>query len=648
MNVRRRWLVGGLSFGVALLAAGAGVLPASAATSPASSSSVVIRRVDGSKPSKTVIDVAVNGANPGLRPAFTVDEKGHTVDAAVTPLASTNTPRATVYVVDTSASMNNGAKLDAVRAALVSLVQAKSPAELVAIVAYGHSSRIVQGLTTDPAVLIGAINSMTLGGDPVLYDGVEAASSMLVPLTQDVTQVVVIGDAADVGSTASFSDARGSLEADHAYTYGIGLQYGTPKPADLSSIQSFASLGGQYFEAADAAAVPGVFSSLRQQLAQQYQISYSSTASLPANVTVSLGGAKAVAQVTSGVAVGTAVNPPQVKAPQAPGPLKGKTGLLLIGVLVLAGGAMLLYAVITLALREDTSLRGALRPYADAASRAASDEEASDQSLVQTAILQRAMETTTRIAEERGIMEIVETKLDQANLALRPAEAFFFYVVGVVLVLVLGVLLLTPVMGLILAMVAALLPPAALNFMAKQRLRKFNSLLPDTLQLLASSLRAGFSFMQGVEAVSQEVEEPMGGELRRVIIEARLGRPVEEALQDCAGRMKSPDFDWAVMAVNIQREVGGNLADLLQTVGATMIERERLRREVRALTAEGRMSAIVLGILPPGVGVMFYTLNPDYMKPLFSHTGGQIALGVAAVGMVFGFFWMNKIVNIDV
>jgi tight adherence protein B len=191
-------------------------------------------------------------------------------------------------------------------------------------------------------------------------------------------------------------------------------------------------------------------------------------------------------------------------------------------------------------------------------------------------------------------------------------------------------------------------PPAVLSFLAARRLRKFNSQLPDTLQLLASSLRAGFSFLQGVEAVAQESSDPMGAELRRVIVEARLGRPVEESLDECAARMKSDDFAWAVMAVNIQREVGGNLAELLQTVSVTMIERERLRRDVKGLTAEGRMSAMVLGCLPPGLGAVFYVTNPGYIKVLFNHLGGQIALGVAVTAMLIGFFWMKKIVDIKV
>ncbi len=194
----------------------------------------------------------------------------------------------------------------------------------------------------------------------------------------------------------------------------------------------------------------------------------------------------------------------------------------------------------------------------------------------------------------------------------------------------------------------ALIPPAVLSFLANRRRKQFESLLPDTLQLLASTLRAGYSLMQGVEAVSQEVSEPMGRELRRVVTEARLGRPLEEALDGVANRMESGDFAWAVMAIRIQREVGGNLAELLVTVADTMTERERLRRDVNALTAEGKISAIVLGILPIGLGFFIYTLNPEYMDPLFDTTVGKGLLVGAVLLAVFGFWWMKKTIEIDI
>jgi len=140
----------------------------------------------------------------------------------------------------------------------------------------------------------------------------------------------------------------------------------------------------------------------------------------------------------------------------------------------------------------------------------------------------------------------------------------------------------------------------------------------------------------------------MGLELRRVVTEARLGRPLEEALEASADRMGSPDFAWAVMAIRIQREVGGNLSELLMTVADTMVQRERLRRDVASLTAEGRMSAIVLGCLPAGLGVIMYILNPKYVGVLFTDPVGIGMLVTAIVSMIIGFLWMRKIINIEI
>jgi tight adherence protein B len=187
-----------------------------------------------------------------------------------------------------------------------------------------------------------------------------------------------------------------------------------------------------------------------------------------------------------------------------------------------------------------------------------------------------------------------------------------------------------------------------LNFLASRRRKKFQAQLPDMLQLLSGTLRAGYSLMQGVEAVSQEISEPMAREIRRVVTEARLGRELEESLDAVAERMDSDDFAWAVMAIRIQREVGGNLAELLLTVAETMTARERLRRDVNALTAEGKISAIVLGILPVGLGLAMYAINRDYIETLWQAGAGQLALAGAVLLMVVGFYWMKKTIEIDI
>ena len=285
-----------------------------------------------------------------------------------------------------------------------------------------------------------------------------------------------------------------------------------------------------------------------------------------------------------------------------------------------------------------------LRPY----SEGPVPGEAADGALAQTALLQRAVELTEEFAERQGFLVKVERALERADLPLRAAEALFFYGAGALLVSLLALVLGGFTMGLLVLGLTLLVPPAVVNFLAGQRGKKFQTALPDTLNLLSGSLRAGYSLLQGVEAVSKEVNDPMGQELRRVITEARLGREIEDAMDAVAERMGSADFAWAVMAIRIQREVGGNLSELLLTVADTMVHRERLRRDIAALTAEGKISAIILGLLPVGLGAFMWMSNPVYMAPLGSTTMGHVLLGVSLVSLLIGFAWMKKIINIKI
>jgi tight adherence protein B len=329
-----------------------------------------------------------------------------------------------------------------------------------------------------------------------------------------------------------------------------------------------------------------------------------------------------------------------------PGPLdvifSGPIGLVIVGVLACAAAGVLIVFLIEMLLKEKKQLSQALRPYSD------TPEEKRDFSkLADTEFIKKAVASTARIAQERGLLEKVNKRLEQAALPLRPAEALFFTGVVALVAMVIGGILLG-ILGVFLGgMLFAFLPFAITGILAAKRRRAFTSQLPDTLQLLAGSLRAGYSLVQGLDAVAKQVEEPMAGELQRAMSEARLGRPVELALEDIADRMGSEDFDWAVMAIKIQREVGGNLAELLMTVSDTMVQRERLRREVRALTAEGRISAIVLSALPPVMGLAIAVLNPVYMEPLLGTLLGQIALIVAGVMIVVGYLAMNKLTQIE-
>jgi tight adherence protein B len=187
-----------------------------------------------------------------------------------------------------------------------------------------------------------------------------------------------------------------------------------------------------------------------------------------------------------------------------------------------------------------------------------------------------------------------------------------------------------------------------LSLRAGRRCAAFGEQLPEVLQLLASSLRSGFSLAQALEGVAREGTQPAAGEFSRALGEARLGAPLEETLEATATRMRSRDLSWVVLAVRIQRRTGGNLAEVLLNTVHTMRERERLRRQVRALSAEGRISAYILIALPLVVGAWLFLVRRDYLRPLYTQPAGQLMLGAAALLVVLGGFWMSRLVKVEV
>jgi len=191
-------------------------------------------------------------------------------------------------------------------------------------------------------------------------------------------------------------------------------------------------------------------------------------------------------------------------------------------------------------------------------------------------------------------------------------------------------------------------PVLWLSHMATARSNAFQEQLPDVLNLLAGSLRAGWGLLQAAGIVVKEMPAPVGPEFERVVTEARLGIPLEEALSKVADRMDSEDFRWAVTAISIQREVGGNLAEVLDLVADTVRERASLRRQISSLTAEGRLSAYILVALPFVEAGALWAINPTYFNQLLSTTPGLMAGGMAIVLLLIGIVWLRNIINIEV
>ena len=241
----------------------------------------------------------------------------------------------------------------------------------------------------------------------------------------------------------------------------------------------------------------------------------------------------------------------------------------------------------------------------------------------------------------------MDAKMQQADWPLMGTEfeimlLIFGLLLGLVVFLTTFDIMLT-ILALVVGIVLGLL---FLNIYISRRQQAFTNQLGDMLQMVSNAMRAGFSFLQAFELIAREMDAPIGREVQKVVSEINVGATMDTALENMQKRVQSADFELVVTAVLIQRQVGGNLAQILDTIGATIEERVKVKREVKALTAQGRASGYLLSGLPFALGLILYTINPDYLKPLWTETYGRMAIMLALVFQVIGFMVIRKIVDI--
>ena len=217
---------------------------------------------------------------------------------------------------------------------------------------------------------------------------------------------------------------------------------------------------------------------------------------------------------------------------------------------------------------------------------------------------------------------------------------------GVIGAVVFGLLTMTLVNALLGFVAGCIVCMMVLSISIQRRQKAFVNQLGDMLTMIANALRAGFSFMQALDHIAGEMDDPVKSEVRRVVTDVNVGMPLEDALNNMTDRVNSPDFNLVVAAVLIQRQVGGNLAQILDTISETINERVRMRREVGALTAQGKMSGVILGILPFGTAAAIEIISPGYLNPLFTNTMGKMALVGSGVLMLIGFAVIRNIIDI--
>lgn len=242
-----------------------------------------------------------------------------------------------------------------------------------------------------------------------------------------------------------------------------------------------------------------------------------------------------------------------------------------------------------------------------------------------------------------------QTLLEAAAMPVRPAEWLVIRVAAALGTALLLGLLLPWFVGVPAGLLAGfLIPNALLQGRVERRKRRFAEELPETLQMIVSSLRSGFTLQHGIENAVRDDDGPVCAELRRAVSETRLGAELEDALAGVGLRTGNQDMKWLVMAIRLQREVGGNLSEVLQTTADTMREREELRRNVRSLSAEGRLSATILLAMPLVIGAWMFLFRTAYIRPLYTEPLGLVMLGCAVLLVIVGGLWLRRAVRVEV
>lgn len=579
-------------------------------------------------------------------------------------VSNTRIDQYTILVVDNSETADQITGWTQIRSAALAYLDSVTADTEVMLVLAGDGNLDIRpevSFTTDHGAIRQALNATDVGSAAITWNAIADSTPAFAAEGAGLRNVVVFAGSPAGASTVPPAVARGNLLTANAALTVVG-----PETAnlDLSEFQNSTTAvrGGIFLRgtadadmvAAGAAAGEIHRSTLVSQFSTDNVVTLDQTRQeggvATSQMTFSLGNAsERVRVVSDGVAAGAGLVPPAFVETSRFDILDGGQGALLAIGLAVVAALLFSYSMLSIFAGNDDSLNSTLSVYGpqDGPEAAVADAEFQSQ---RAKIIEQVVEKAEEAAASRGNLGTTTSLLEKAEVPLRVGEAFAIQVGLVVVALVVGFFLSggNILFALILGLLAGIVPVTYIKFKVGRRAKKLESQLPDTLNLLASTLKAGYSFVQGMDAVGNEGDEPLAGEFRRTVNEARLGKDLDVALDDLAERVSSVDLLWAIVAIKIQREVGGNLAELLTTVADTMTARTRLRGEVAALTAEGRVSALVLLFLPFGVGLAMFFLNKDYISLLWQSTIGYAAMGGAMVSMVIGALWMRKIIDIEI
>jgi tight adherence protein B len=565
-----------------------------------------------------------------------IRENGQPVrDPSFVPAGAAAERFGVLLVIDSSNSMRGKPILDAFNAAR-RFADRLLPSEQVGLVTFSSGSRLIQKPTDQAHTVSAALAHVPSTGQGThIYDALAQALAVIRDSRLSGSAIVLLSDGADTGSKAAETQLITRAQRQHVRIFTIGLRSGSFRSAPLQRLAR--GTGARFAEATSSAGLAPVFDQLGQALAREYFLRYRSEANPGVHVVLTVKVRGEGNSTLTYLAPAVSAVPPFHRSLWVR--FWGSAASLVFISLLIAGLAGLGMAML---LRRKPSTVGAR--IAEFATLVSEQDGSADgeKPLLSTRLLggtERSLARTqwwTRFREELAI----------ANIEISAEQMLGLAIVGTLLV-ALVLYMISPVFS-----IFGLAVPFLVRSYCKRELHKvraaFEDQLPDNLQVLASALRAGHSFVGALSVVAADSSEPSKREFTRVVADEQLGVPLEDSLREVSRRMANNDLEQVALVAELQRQTGGNMAEVLDRVIETIRGRFDLRRLIRTLTAQGRMARWILTLLPVSLALFITLINPSYISPLFTTAGGQIILTVAAVMVISGSIAIKRIVDIKV
>jgi tight adherence protein B len=582
--------------------------------------------------------------------AVHVFENGRSpADVKVTPVGESSSRQfAAVLVIDASTSMEGAPERAAFDAARAFAAQRKGKEQL-AIVTYNVAPTLAMPFSSDQATIDNALSKQPafLFGTHI-YDAVKHSLDLLHEAHVSAGTIVVLSDGqehrgrSDSGDHETEETVAAAARAAHVRVFTVGLR---SRVSNLVALKRIArDTGGQYIETTSLKDLRRIYKQLGSTLASEYLIRYSSLAGPNKHivVTIRVDGLRQPAKIeydTPKLAVGGRKPAPPFKRSIGERVFSSALTMTLVGLIVAAliGAAI----VSILSGPKKGTVRKRLAEFVSLAPSSAESKRATAQ------LTDKMFEGTENVLRDSTRWQKFKWELAIAKIGMPAEQIVVLTIVGTLLVF-----LLVNLKSTLAAVVIAIAIPLAVrsvlkNALARQR-KLFAEQLPDNLQVLASALRAGHSFIGALAVVVNDAPEPARSEFQRVVADEQLGVPIDQALEVVVQRMDSRELEQVALVAALQRETGGNTAEVLDQVTDTIRERFELRRTVQTLTAQGRMSRWVLTFLPLFLLLVITLINPGYMDVMYHTTGGHVVLVLAGLSVASGSLVIKKIVNIRV